>query len=123
MSLGNIQDTLVKTHLVQQVQSRDADVVRAREQIQPQLQRELAREADEVVLSMTRAEEGEIREEDENREKGEGRKRRKSSDGEDGDDGEGDETLEALPPPPPMAPPIGPPPPPAVGSRKIDFFL
>ena len=119
MSLAGIQETLVKTHLVQQVQSRGTEQTRAQEQAQTQFHRDLAREADEVVLSMTRAEESAINENDEDREKGEGRRRRRNRPDEEEAEPEGGETA----PPSRLAPPLGPPPPPDVGSRRIDFFM
>lgn len=79
MSLSAIQDSLVKTNLVQQTQTRTDDVVRSQEISQAARQHEQSRQGDQVVL-MTHQPEHEGIRPDQEREKEEQRKRRKKQD-------------------------------------------
>ena len=79
MSVGIIQDNLVKTSLVQQNQSRVDDIARGQELGQTAAQREDSRQADQVVLSSQSKEEHGVRT-DEEREPDEPRKRKKRGD-------------------------------------------
>ncbi len=65
MSLGAIQDNLVKTNLVQQTQSRGEEVTRNQEVGQTVAQAEHDRQSDQVVLMSQRREQEGIRDDDE----------------------------------------------------------
>lgn len=73
MSLSAIQDSLVKTSLVQQTQTRGDDIQRGQEIGQTAAQREHDRQEDQVVIHSKESEQAGIRP-DEEKEK-EGRKR------------------------------------------------
>ena len=60
MSLSGIQDNLMKTHLVQQTQSRGENVSRALESNQSNFQQEMIRKAEETVARVSAAEKNAI---------------------------------------------------------------
>lgn len=67
MSLGAIQDNLVKVPLVQQTTTKSDDVARGQENFQVAEHRENSRQADEVVLQTQQRELNEDREKEEQR--------------------------------------------------------
>ena len=73
MRILNLQDGVVKSSLVQQVQSRAAEVARTQDSSNVVFNNELARQADEVVLQTNQAENDGIRQKEER----EGRQRRR----------------------------------------------
>ena len=76
MSMINMQDNIIKSNLVQQFQHRGEELQRNQDKAQlPHIQ-ELARQADEVVLQITKTEQEAIREEQERR-KDERKKKKK----------------------------------------------
>jgi|GEM_PF-2278916 hypothetical protein len=83
MSIGAIQDNLVKTSLVQQTQSKGDDVLRGQEIGQVASQKEHDRQQDQVVLQLRQKEEHGIRR-DEERDK-EGEKKRRQDEQDEGD--------------------------------------
>lgn len=78
MSLSAIQDSLVKTSLVQQTQARSDDINRGQETAAQAAQREVNRQADQVVIHTQEAEQQGVRA-DEEKER-EGRKREEEED-------------------------------------------
>ncbi len=87
MSLVNMQDGVVKSPLVQQVQQRGADLSRVQQSTQVPFNQELARQADEVVLQTAEAENEGIRPDEEGKQD-HPQKRRKPAEGEEGPDEE-----------------------------------
>jgi hypothetical protein len=83
MSLGAIQDNLVKTNLVQQTQSRNDDVNRSQETAQTVRQHEQDRQGDQVVLMTHQSEQSGIRSDREGRGQEEGKKKRRQNSEED----------------------------------------
>lgn len=71
MSLYGIQDTLMKTHLVQHTQTHGEGVERAQQSQQAVFQRELNRKADEVVIQTSQSEHANVNP-DQEREKNQG---------------------------------------------------
>jgi hypothetical protein len=75
MQILNLQDGIVKSSLVQQVQERAADLVRSDQAARVNFHQELARQAEEVIAETPQAEHEAIREEEE-RGEGQGQRRR-----------------------------------------------
>lgn len=70
MSLAAIQDSLVKTSLVQQTQARGDDMNRGHENAIAAQQKEQDRQEDQVVIHAKEAEQGNIRDEEKERRQG-----------------------------------------------------
>jgi hypothetical protein len=77
MRLVNIQDGIMKAHVVQQFQERAAEVARASEAAQEGFREELARQADEVILETNPRENYPLSEDEERRDRHRGRQRRR----------------------------------------------
>lgn len=104
----NMQDGIVKSSLVQQVQFRQQALQRAAEGTLGALHDEAARQASETIREVPEAENQGIRDEGDEREEGEGRRRRRRRE-------RGDEEEAENPPPRHASPPtIGP-------ARRIDI--
>ncbi|MDR1535961.1 MAG: hypothetical protein LBU64_12860 [Planctomycetota bacterium] len=92
MSLAAIQDSLVKTSLVQQTQTREDGIGRGQEIASVNIQRELSRQEDQVVIGLRQKEEHGIRPDEERQKEGKsgrrGRKRGDDSDSEREEKGE-----------------------------------
>ncbi|MDR2390825.1 MAG: hypothetical protein LBE84_03985 [Planctomycetota bacterium] len=87
--LAAIQDSLVKTSLVQQVQGHNEGVSNGQEIAHAAVQRELDREEDQVVISLRQKEEHGIRQEEERNPDGGGKKRdRNGGSGKNSENGE-----------------------------------
>jgi len=122
MSLLGIQDSIVKTHLVQQLQARSEDIERTMQQDLARRIQDMARQADEVVLSSrATSSEEEVKEQEERRRREEEQRKKHSLDiieEEPKEEKKSDNTPHI-----PALPPLGQPPPPEVGSRKVDFYM
>ncbi|MBN2713112.1 MAG: hypothetical protein JXR97_11880 [Planctomycetes bacterium] len=92
MSLFNMQDGVVKSSLVQQVQHRAAEVGKVHQATMVTQSQEQARMADEVVLQTHQAEGGEVRADEENTENGQRQQKRRRGQGQpdEADNGEND---------------------------------
>jgi hypothetical protein len=77
MRLVNIQDGIMKAHVVQQFQERAAEVARASEAAQAGFREELARQADEVILETNPRENYPLSEDEERNNRNRGRRRRR----------------------------------------------
>ncbi len=84
MRILNLQDGVVKSPLVQQIQGRAAEVARTQDASHVAFNDELARQADEVVLQTNQAENDGIRDKEER--EGRQRRRRKRQTGKTHDD-------------------------------------
>ena len=109
MSLTGIQDSMVKSHLVQQVQSRTEEVVRLQERTQMPFSQELARQADEVVLNITRTEQDGVRDEERLKDREEEKRKKREEEEREGNSPSPREEEEE-------------PPAEGVGSHRIDTF-
>lgn len=69
MSLTAIQDTLLKTNLVQQTQSKADDVSRSQETAAQQTQKEQSRQEDQVVIHTNQKDGSGIRDEEKQRQR------------------------------------------------------
>ncbi len=100
MSLINMQDNVIKSSLVQQVQSRGGDIAKAAEMAQNLFKDELARQADETVKETPQTENGVIHDDQEREQGGKPpRRRRQRRHGEESED-ESTEQGDGTPPSP-----------------------
>ncbi len=78
MNMQNIQESLIKSQLVQQFQSHPSDNARAQDATAATYQQEQARLADEVVIEIAETEETAIRQEQQNQQQQEQQRRKKA---------------------------------------------
>lgn len=86
----NMQDNVMKSAYVSQIQDRSVDVARADHQAQSAFHEELTRQANEVVENVQEADQEEINEKNEKEKQREGKKKRRRRNPEEGEEKQAD---------------------------------